>query len=494
VGPDYCRPDAQTNASYVQQSDPRFRGDIGVNVEWWKTFNDPVLERLIDETSRQNLTLRQAGVRVLQSMAARGIAVGELFPQSQTLGGSFSRARANELYASSWSLGFDASWELDFWGKFRRSIEAADAELDGSLAQYDAVMVTLFGEVASTYVTIRTYEERLDVARQNVQLLERSLQIAQEKLDAGSTSRIDVEQATASLRSTQSKIPSFEAARKQAIYSLSTLIGRPPSLLQDLLGPPGRVPSGPAQVAVGVPAELLRRLPSVRIAERAAAAASADIGVAKADLYPSFFLNGSIGLGSNRFSSLWDSSAWTGVIQPGFAWPVLNYGRIRNNVLVSSAEFQAAALDYQETVLEAAAEVESSLAAYAGALDEMSLIGESLASSKRAFGLSMIQYREGEAPFTRTIQTQSALLAESDGYASLRGSVALNLIAIYKALGGGWEISVVSTSSCPPTPVQGCAPRPAGHMPRRRGPCAPGDVVPQRTPGEIPPPPSGGVR
>jgi len=434
VGPDYKRPEAKVNETYAEG------GDGKVNVEWWQTFNDPVLVDLIETCYRQNLTLRQAGVRVLQSMAARGIAVGDLFPQSQAIQGTVSRGVSQERYATNWGVGFDAAWEIDFWGKFRRAIEASDAELDGSLAQYDSVMVSLFGEVASTYVTIRTFDERLAIAHQNIAALQKSLDIVQEKLDAGATSEIDVAQAKSLLKSTQSLIPAFEAGRKQAIYALAALLGRPPDPLQDILGKPGTIPQANAEVAVGAPAELLRRLPSVRIAERGAAAASADIGVAKADLYPSFFLNGSIGLSSNKFSSLWNSSAWTGVIEPGFSWPIFNYGRIRNNVRVADANFQAAALNYQQTVLDAASDVESSLAAYVGSLDQTAFVHESLTLSQRAYDLSMIQYREGDTPYTRVIQTQESLLSVSDSYASLRGSIALNLVATYKALGGGWEI------------------------------------------------------
>jgi len=336
VGPDYREPQTEVNETWTEFEDLSVKHDLAVNVQWWREFDDPVLNELVDEAYSNNLDLRTAGVRVLQAMAQRGVARGQIWPQSQAITGSASRSRASDNFApeggltpppdnywNTYSAGFVASWELDFFGKFRRSIEAANAELDATLAGYDDVMVSLIAEVASTYVSIRTLESQLAIVRSNIAAQQKAVFLTDEKYNAGATTMLDVTQARSRLAQTESDLAGLEARRANEVFLLCTLLGRPPSTLDDILGGEGDIPEAGGFIAAGVPAELLRRRPDVRVAERTAAAQSALIGVQKASLYPSFSLNGSIGLQSNETSQFWRQDSGTGNVGFGYAGAVV---------------------------------------------------------------------------------------------------------------------------------------------------------------------------
>jgi NodT family efflux transporter outer membrane factor (OMF) lipoprotein len=440
VGPDYVTPEARVNTEWIE-ADARVDRGVEQEREWWKTLDDPVLDDLIETAYAQNLTLRAAGVRVLQAMAARGIAVGELFPQVQELNGSYTRARApNAAYSSTWSLGFDATWELDFWGRFRRNLEAAGAELDASVAVYDDAMVTLISEVALAYVEIRTVQTRIRIARENVKRQKDGEKLAVERFEAGATSELDPAQVRTLLAQTEAEIPSLEAQLRQAMYRLTFLLGEAPRDILDDLGDDGKIPDPPATIAVGIPADLLRRRPDIRIAEREAAAQSARIGVAKADFYPAFFLSGSLGLQSREASNLFEGSSWTGSITPGFSWPIFNYGRLKNNVRVQDAGFQAAVIGYRNAVLAAAQEVESSLVGFLKGQDREALLETAVKESQRSLDLARVQYAEGTADFQRVLDALAQLLTVQDSLVRTQGQVVVSLIATHKSLGGGWEL------------------------------------------------------
>jgi NodT family efflux transporter outer membrane factor (OMF) lipoprotein len=313
--------------------------------------------------------------------------------------------------------------------------------VDASIASYDDVMVSLISEVALTYVSIRVTDEQIAIQRNNIKVQERSLQIAQDKYDAGRSTLLDVKQASSLLNQTRAALTSTLASRRQAVFQLCALLGRTPNDLEDVLHGVGKIPETPTDVAVRPPADLLRRRPDIRVAERQAAAQSALIGVQEAVLYPSFSLVGSIGLVADDFKPLWNKSeSWTGLVNPGFSWPILNYGRIKNNIRAQDAAFQAAALNYQNTVLTAAQEVESNLAGFRGSRDQAAQLALSVAAAKEAADLSSQQYIEGATDYTRVLQSQQTLLEVESRHVTVRGNVAANLIATYKALGGGWEI------------------------------------------------------
>jgi NodT family efflux transporter outer membrane factor (OMF) lipoprotein len=450
IGPDYVRPEAPTAPAWVGPApDGAVEPAAADHREWWRVFGDPVLDRLIDTAYRQNPSLATAGARVLEAIARRGIAIGTLFPQSQDAIAVYERVALSENRANrgavespfnDWQIGLDAAWELDVWGRLRRGIESADAEVLASVASYDDVLVSLIAEVATNYVLLRTLEERLTVAQSNVAIQERSWEIADERYQAGAVTQLDSLQATSLLESTRALIPNLEASIRQTESTLCFLLGYPPRDLGDLLGEAGGIPDAPVEIAVGIPADLLRRRPDIRRAERELAAQSAQIGVAKADFLPVFSLTGTFTLAAEDFGDLFMGESVEAFGGPSVRWAILNYGRIANNVRVQDARFQALAGEYETRVLAAQAEVESAMAGFLGARLEVEHLAESVAASERAVEIANLQYREGAADYTRVLNTQQALVEDQDRLASTRGSIGLNLTALYKALGGGWQL------------------------------------------------------
>ena len=312
VGPDYVRPETKVSQDWLEAGDQRLSREPADYRAWWQAFKDPVLDRLIGTAYRENLNLRIAGVRVLEARAQLGVATGQLYPQTQQATGSVLKEResagtpiigigtASPRFGglSYWQsqVGLTASWEVDFWGKFRRAIESAQSGLLASVANYDNALVSLTGDVASDYISIRTLEKRLDIARENVETQRESLKIAEARYEGGATSQRDVEQAKTVLASTQATIPVLQTQLRQAQDALSLLLGMPPARLTDLRQNQAVIPAPPPQVVVGIPAELLRRRPDVQAAEYQAAAQCAQIGVSKAQLFPAFSLTGNFGM------------------------------------------------------------------------------------------------------------------------------------------------------------------------------------------------------
>lgn len=455
VGPNYKTPETPMPEQWLHAS-PDENVDPDVNARWWTHFNDPTLNRLIEQAFAQNLTLRQAGLRVLRARAERGIAVGEFFPQTQKAVGDLSANRVSENSPQGQgdrsykdlSVGLEAAWELDFWGKFRRGIESADAALDATVADYDDVMVLLAADVASSYVTIRSLQEQIGFTTSNTQSLKDTFDLTEVRFDAGAVSELDVSTAQETLANTRALIPSLEDALRRTEMALCVLLGRLPSDLVNELGPSSGVPTAPTTIAVGIPAELLRRRPDVRRAERTAAALSAQIGVATADFFPSIAIAGATGFHTSTYQSplrspdlddLFDSQSFQGFIGLSIDWPILNYGRITNNVRSADARFQEAAAAYQNTVLQAAAEVETGLSSFLRSRERATLLESSVLAAKRTVELSLIQYRQGAADFLRVNQAQVALVERQNSLVVAKENVAQGAIATYRALGGGWE-------------------------------------------------------
>lgn len=460
LGPDFVKPSAPVEEKWIETEDPQIKTEPGDHSAWWKVLNDPVLDNLITMASEQNLSLQIAGLRILESRALLGIAVGLQYPQAQQLNGGYSYLKSsknapplsslpddinNRVNRSSnvYQFGFDAAWELDFWGKFRRSVEAADAGLAASIAGYDNLLVILTGEVAAAYVVIRTLEQRLEFARSNVVIQQRSLKIAEVRFKEGATSELDVQQARSLLRNTQSLIPVLETSVRQAKHGLSVLMGIPPSNLAEFLEGPSDIPKAPTQVAIGIPADLLRRRPDIRLAEFQAAAQGALIGVAQADLYPHFALGGSIGFAAGSGSNLFDSDSVTGFFTPfAFRWDIFNYGRIKNKVRVQDARFEQQLVSYRNKVLQAAKEVEDALVGFVRSQRQAQFLADAVKAAQRASELALLQYREGLIDYTPVLNTQQALVSQQDSLATSRGDIVRYLIALYKALGGGWQIRI----------------------------------------------------
>lgn len=453
VGPDYVRPEVKLSPGWGETGDGRISSGAADYRNWWQVFNDTVLDRLIERAYSENLTIRIAGVRVLEARAQLGVAVGEFYPQTQQASGSLQYARASASGATSLpsvgflqsQIGVNAAWELDFWGKFRRGIESADAGWLASVANYDNAMVSLTADVANAYITIRTLQKRIVIARQNAEIQKESLAITEARFKYGTVTELDVEQAKTVLNNTLAAIPSLEAQLRQAEHALSVLLGLPPGDLPVNLQGASDIPVSPTRIIAGIPADLLRRRPDIRLAEYQAAAQSALIGVAKADLYPAFSLSGNLTFTATDFgaSSLSDMFKWSSrsvLAGPSFQWNILNYGRITNNVRVQDARLQELLIAYQNTVLTAQQEVEDNLAAFLMAGERARLLAESATAARKAFDLAVLQYRQGIKDFTTVLVAQQALLNEQDNLAVTLGNISGSLVGVYRALGGGWEV------------------------------------------------------
>lgn len=454
VGPDFKRPVAPTAPSWSVKDDPRIATQAAADTLWWKRFNDAALDRLVELAYQQNLPLQIAGLRIVESRARLAVATGRQFPQLQVAYGSAAAVGLTEYQASvgnvdrnfaEFELGFDALWELDFWGKYRRGVESETASLLASVADYYYSIVALTAEVARTYSVIRTFEALIEQGRQNVALQEEGLRIAEARFQSGATSELDVTQATTLLESTRASIPELQIGLQQARNALSTLLAAPTGSFDALLAGPKEIPTPPAKVAVSVPAEMLRRRPDIRSAELYAAAQCARIGVAKAELYPSFSLFGTIGLQSSTSgpgsSNLFSKDALFYSVGPRVTFPFFNYGRITNSVRVEDARFQQLLVNYRDVVLKAAQEVEDALAGFVNSQQALVFGQAAVKAAQRSEELAVIQYREGAVDYQRVLDAQRVLLQQQNRLTQTRSSVATHVIALYKALGGGWELS-----------------------------------------------------
>ena len=450
VGPNYCTPSAATAEYWIDADNPRLKSLEDNNAHWWTVFNDPTLDYLVASAADENLTLKMAGCRILEARAERGVALGNLFPQQQGASGSYSRnALGNGYpfdefpglghYFDNTQVGFNAAWELDFWGRFRRAIEAADANLDAQCAGYNNVLVLLQAEMAANYIQMRAYEERLQLARKNVDLQKETLRIISLRERAGLVTELDVQQATYNLGQTESLIPTLDAGRRRAQNRLCILMAKPPQELDQIANRFGSIPVPPQEIVVGIPADLLRRRPDVQQAERAAALQSARIGIAEAEFYPHIAITGTIGVQAQNFSNLFNSQSLVGQIGPGFNWNLLNYGRIENNVRAQDARFQQAVLTYRDTVLRANEEVENGIVSFLREQERVASLTGSTNAAARSVEIATRQYEKGTIYYQPLLDSERVLVQQQDTLTESRGLVGIYLVAIYKALGGGWQ-------------------------------------------------------
>ena len=456
VGPDFTPPTAPLAPKWLESGNPSVQTNHQDYQQWWMVFNDPTLNRLIDLAYQQNLTLLAAGTRVLEARAELGIAIGEFYPQTQQIGANVGYNQASRVDPTSnplnnlgnyWraSLSTQIGWELDFWGKFRRGVASADATYLASIATYDDVLVTLLSDVATTYTGIRTLQQQINIARENVVKQQEALQIARYRFHGGTATGLDVFQAENVLAQTESTIPQLTAQLQEGEDALRVLLGMTPVSLDTLLAGPPNIPVPPNDVAVGIPANLIRRRPDIRSAELAAAAQSEQIGIAKADLFPAFTLTGLFGTvagttGSNRLNDVFTGNAIQFALGPSFSWPILNYGQITNNVRVQDAHLQTLLIAYQNTVLKAQQEVENGLAGFLQGREQVDLLRRSVAAANSALRVAIDQYTLGTRDFTTVLTAEQNLYQAQSNLASASGNVSASLVSVYRALGGGWQI------------------------------------------------------
>jgi NodT family efflux transporter outer membrane factor (OMF) lipoprotein len=481
VGPNYQTPKSDVEKQWVDSIAVSKRSPTQPDAFWWKKLNDPILNHLIEIAYKNSPTLQMAGVNILGARAQLNHAIGNLFPQSQgisggsswyyltpnssggnsstqfqpgtPLGQAFSQQLSNNLNSGGSQLGpnlylsqflFNSSWEIDFWGKYRRTVQADKASYLASVASYDNALVTLIGDVASSYVNIRTTQQLIRVTQENIALQKESLRIATERFKAGQVSQQDPEEAQTELSQTESQIPSLENTLQQDKNGLAQLLGMTPSAVEPLIKP-GVMPTPPSKIIAGIPVDLLRRRPDVRMAGLTAASQSALIGVQVASILPAFSLSGTFGYANqaNNNYSLGNIFTWqNSIVASGasFSMPVFNYMRLVNNVRVQNATFQSAVLNYQNTVLNAQKEVENGLSQFSYGKQGVSYLQSAVSSAKTSTDLSLYRYKCGQTDYTTVLTIEQQLMSVEESLVSAQGNVLIGLVSAYRSLGGGWEM------------------------------------------------------
>ena len=472
VGPNYERPPAPVAKNWIDADDVRVRSEADDISKWWTVFNDPALDSLICLAYQQNLTLREASFRVLQARGQLAISVGNLFPQTQTMNGNYTRSAisietANSSFFNSgkrwfqqWNYNFNVGWEIDFWGRLRRAVESNEATLDASVEDYDDVLVTLLGEIATNYIELRTLEQRIEYTKTNVELQRATLKIVEGGVNVKLLNELDLDQARSTLEQTEAEVPELEIAARLLNNQLCILLGIPPEELHAKIGS-GLIPTAPIDVAVGIPADLLRRRPDIRRAERLAAAQSAQIGIAEAEFYPIISFDGNLGWSAQRIANLVTEPGISGTLGPAFNWNILNYGRILNNVRVQDARFQELVASYQNTVLAAQQDVENGLITFLRAQTRTKLQNQCVIDAEKAVKIALAQYTAGVIDLTRVTLLQQTLVQQQDTLAQAQGEIGLGLVQVFKALGGGWQIRLNGCEVGPFPPPGSTSTKPA---------------------------------
>lgn len=457
VGPDFHKPQVEPPAQWSGVPQKGVSTDTSEIVDWWTLFNDRELDSLIDRAVASNLDLKLAEARIREARALRGVVASDLFP-TINVSGTYSRVRSSgtatpivttdgggDFAPSSeknlFETGFDATWEIDVFGRIRRAVEAADADI--AFTEWDRrdVLITLLSEVARNYLELRGTQKRIAILKENIDLQRKSLELTRGRLEAGLGNELDVAQAEALLTTTESQVPGLEAFVKQAIYNLGVLLGRQPEDLVAELTVQSPIPPVPPHVPIGLPSELLRRRPDIRRAEMQLAAATARVGVATADLFPSFSITGFLGLQSANIQDLVKTGSLLWDVGPTVSWPVFDAGRIRSNIAVENAREEQALISYQNTVLTSLRDVESALIAYAKEQQTRKSLMASVDANQRAADISSTLYAQGLVDFLNVLVSQRALSQAQDELVQSDQRVSTNLVALFKALGGGWEIS-----------------------------------------------------
>ncbi len=456
VGPDYVAPQPDTPGAYLERRPGTPVAEVG---RWWESWNDPVLVALLRLAERQNLSLVEARSRVRQARAVLAIARGQAWPEVNASGqAARSRSGVAGTTSSLFSVGFDASWEIDVFGGIRRNVEAAGADADAAVLKAADVLISLRAEVATTYVDLRTLQRRLQIARSNIELQDASLRLADIRFRGDVSPELDVAQARANLRSTRASVPSLRAQVARTRHRLAVLLREWPADLDRLLSNNAqsgeiaqevRLPHPGQELGIAVPAELLRRRPDVRAAERAVAAAVARIGVAQADLYPRFSLSGSFAFESPDVDDWIKSKRRAWAIGPAVSWNLFDRDRRRWQVALRREEVREAVARHERALRTAVEEVERSLAAHLHEAVRAGELAQAVMAARRSVELSDALYRAGKTDFQNVLDAQRTLFSFQDQLIDSRGAALTNLIATCKALGGAWTLQEAAGDRSP---------------------------------------------
>jgi NodT family efflux transporter outer membrane factor (OMF) lipoprotein len=442
-----------------------------IDPEWWKLFNDAKLTELESRVAAANLDVRVATVRLAESRATLGVARADQFPvvngnasytreqeskqgvlslmggsgspatQSNGLGGTQGATPNTGIFApyDLFQYGFDASWEVDFWGRVRRTIESAEAQVEASQEARRDTLLTALAELARDYIQLRGAQRNLAITERNLDTARESLKLTRDRAAGGLTTELDVANAAAQVATTASQIPTLQAQQQQLINAIALLLGEPPNALQAELSTPRAIPPVPPRIPIGLPSELARRRPDIRRAEAELHAATADVGVAVADFYPSVTLSGSLAIQATQFKNMGSWNANSYGIGPSLTLPIFQGGRLRQTLELRKAEQQEAGLAYQRAVLGALHDVDNALTSYAAEQRRRARLEEAVEQNRRALDLARSRYTQGVADFLSVLDTERNLLATEQQLTESTTTVSTNLVQLYKALGGGWE-------------------------------------------------------
>ena len=467
VGPDYVKPKEVTMPTTWEEKLPKSDHAIA---SWWKRFDDPTLDTLVEKSYEQNLDLRSAGLRILQARAALGVSEGLYYPQQQTVSGGLALGRAKSNNYIGGGVNFDVGWEMDVWGKYARGVESAEATLYASVASYDEILVTIIAEVARNYVNYRTTQERIKFAKRNILIQEKIVEITQIQFNAGNVSELDMQQARTQLYGTKSLLPALELSKVKSRNAIAILLGTLPQEVEmllhhqeesDIMSTPEAdddllqvslithdynsstyIPQLLLDENITIDADLVRRRPDLQVAELQTLAQNAKIGATKAELYPHFTLFGNIGYNNQHSGGIHLSTGDAiGIsVGPAFSWNIFQYGRIKNQVRLQDALLQEKLSNYNKKVLLAIQEVSNALNGYRYTKEQLELNAKAIEATVRAFDISIIQYNDGLVGYQRLLTSVQNLTRNEDQYAVIQGNIATQVIALYKALGGGWQM------------------------------------------------------
>lgn len=449
VGPNYHPPKTDVPAQWASELAAGETNASAADPAWWKTFHDPELDSLMTRAVQSNLNLRAAEAHIREARAMRTLVAAGLWPTGDAMA-QFERQRVSAngfppippgipLEGNLYQAGFDTAWEIDVFGGTRRAVEAADASLGGAVAQQRATLVSLLGEVSRDYTEARGAQRRLAIAHDSIKAEQEQVRLTQDRYHAGLTGDLDVQQASALLATTEAQVPTLETQFRQSAFALGVLLGQAPGTVLDELTNATPIPATPPAVPAGLPSDLLRRRPDIQQTERQLAAATAQIGVATADLYPKFSLTGDIGLQSLSASDWFTEGSRFWQVGPTVQWRIFDAGRIRANIRVQNARQEQALAGYEATVLNAMQEVESALTAYGKEQQRRQSLTAAANASQQALSLSQQLYQNGLTDFLPVLDAQRSLYSSQDALAQSDRDLALDLVALYKALGGGWE-------------------------------------------------------
>ncbi len=458
VGPDYrpvqvAVPSEWPSVDSSADADMR-TADTEALAQWWTTLGDPVLSSLVERAVSNNKDLKIALTRIRQSRAVLGVAEKQLDPsvsgsalyrrsQSGTPTAEDSDPAPFSTGSDFFDAGFDASWEIDVFGKKHRSIEAAAAELEASEEGYRSVLVSLVSETATNFVRLRTLQKQLEIVQQNLELQEKVLAVLEDQAEAGLITYLRVRQSSYNIESTRARIPGYRISIEETMNTLAILLGEMPGDLHQELSAAAPIPYPGIEIAIGIPADILRRRPDIRNAERTLAAQTARIGVATADLYPTFAISGFLGMTAASSTAFFSDDSPTLSITPFVSVPLFNRDKIRDQIEIQNALQERALIEYENTVLDAIKEVRDAIMAYGEEQKRYRILEKGASEARSAFDISAERFRIGLIDFLDVLDAQRALLLFEENQVSSRGAITQDLIKLYKALGGGWNSETI---------------------------------------------------